>query len=828
MSDPRQFLIYGDLNVVPGVDVSSGPGSVLITGANSLLDVNGQTQLDQTTIDTSDGQFAVVGTNRINFSPTAAIELTAAAGSFFNTTSGTLTLSSATADVVVNSGTGFDVNSTTTITMDAGATSYFRVTGGDNLTLDSTMGRLINTSSSTLSNAITISATNSSGGISISSGSNGINALANDGPFSISGENTSSSINLSTDNNSQDLTINLTGATNSSVIVNSSGTGADAFKVNTTSGGVDINANGAITMDSGNTSNFTVNGAFDLTLESTLGSVVLNAGEAAIDSIKISAGDVAGGIDIDSGTGGITMDTTGGFSIDGESTSNITVTGTSSLTLNNIGGQLILQSTQAEIDAVRIYASNAAGGIDIDSGTGGINATSQGPININANAGASNFSLLTSNDNQDLSISLTGGTDSSLIFSSSGTGTDAIKISATAGGIDVDAGTGGITMDTADTVNGIRIATQNVIPVTIGSANSTTTIAGNLIVSGANTVINTETLTIEDNVIVINAGASELGADGGILIRRFQTPNNLGEGDVVDDGPGPGRVSGLFQSGSATPGTLVLDSSASSVDGFYNGWWIEFTTNSTEYVRRINTYVGSTRTATIFMDSEKDGLDLVETPIENEQYFLYNSPFVGAFYRESTDRWTVAYTALNPDPISEPGSSIFTIQRFTPMDVGSIRIQSNGIPGASLLNVDVINEFTEDAGVTIEGVLIKDGLVGGSVPDVTEVVNLLDNSTTGVDIVATSIAGSYFIIVTAVQTGNLEASQTNGSHAVFVASSSGVGGANTRLSGTKGAGDERIDITWNTGEKIKLRHAPAKTAGSGATVPYRVKVIRSV
>lgn len=824
MSDPKQFLIYGDLNVVPGVDASSGPGSVIISGINSLFTVEGQTQLDQTSIDTTDGQFSVVGTNKVAFTPSSAIEFTASANSFFNVSTGDLTLGSTAGNVVVNTGTGFDVNASTSVTLDSNAASYFRVTGGANLTLDGTTGRVITTSASADSNALTLSATNASGGVSIASGTGGITALATDGPFSISGQNTASSLNLSTSLAAQDLSINLTGSTDSSIVLNSSGTGSDAIRLNTTAGAIDVNSFSAVTIDSAGTSNFTVTGAFDLSLGSTSGSVLVSGGEAVVDAVAITASNAAGGIALTSGTGGASVDTTGGFSIDGVLASNVTVTGTAPLTVNNVGGQLVLQSTQAAVDAVRIYASNATAGIDIDSGSGGINATSQGTVSLNASGAASNFSLLTSGPEQDLTIALTGAFDSSLILSSSGTGNDAIKVNATAGGIDIDS-TGPINIDTTNTADGIKIATLNTIPVTIGSANSTTTIAGDLVVSGTNTTINTETLTVQDNVIVINSGSGELGADGGILIHRFQAPNNDGSGDVVQD-IGTGKVDGVFQAGSTAPGTLVLGTGASGVDDFYNGWWIKFISNAVTYVRRIKDYVGSSKTATIFVTTEADGLDLVDVPVLNDTYSLYNSPFISTFYKESNDRWNIAYTALTPDAISETGASVFTIQRYAPMDVGNITIKSNGVPGGSTLNVDVINETTADAGVTVEGVFIKDGLIGGSVPDSTEVINLIDNSTTGVEITSTSTSGSYMLLVTAVQTGNLLAVQGNGSHATFVSSSSGVGGASSRLSGTKGNGNERIDIEWNTGEKIKLKHAPGKSAGTGALVPYRVKVIR--
>jgi hypothetical protein len=825
MSDPKQFHIYGDLNVSAGLDASLGEGSVFISSQSSVLDVNGSTFLDQTTIDTTDGAFAVAGTNKIAFTPTnAAIELQGGATSYFNVTTGNLTLGSLLQDVIINTGNGFDVNADTSITLDSNANSYFNVNGGSNLTLGAVSGRVIINPGAAVSNALTLSATNTAGGVVISAGTAGVAVTSVDGPFLINAQNTASSINLVTNDVAQDLSINLLGATNSSIILNSSGTGSDAIKFNTTAGSIDVNSSSAVTIDSAAASNFTVTGAFDLALGSTDGSVIVSAGEAVADAVVVSA--PAGGIAMSSGTLGTAIDTTGGVSIDASTASNFTLTGTDALTVNNVGGQLILESSKATADALRIYASNGAGGIDIDSGTGGISASSQGTVSVSAIGAASNFSLLSSGDAQDLTIALTGSSDSSVAITSSGTGVDAIKLFTSAGGVDLSS-FGGITIDSLDVSNGIKIATVSSGPVVIGTANSTTTIAGDLVVSGTNTIINTQTLTVEDNVIAINSGAGELGADGGIIIRRYQTANDDGSGDVVQD-TGAGAIAGVFQAGSAIPGTLVLAADSSSVDGFYIGFWIKFTVAAVVYTRRIKSYTGATQTATIYTTGEADGLDLSEAPSAAGTYTLYNSGYIATFYREADDRWNIAYTSLAPRPIDDSGTSMFSVQRYSAMDVGSVTIQANEVAADSLLNVNVINETTPDSGVTVEGVLIKDGLVNGSLPDATEVVSLLDNSTAAVDILNSGTAGSYMILVTAVQGGDPLSTQDNGAHATFVASSSGIGGGVTRLSASLGSDGQRIDITWGTGQKIKLRHAPAFIGGSGASVMYRVKLISVV
>lgn len=877
MSDPKQVHIQGDVDIDIGLDADLGTGMLYINSATGGLDVEGATNLDQVSINTSDGQFLVTGTNKINFGPTAAVEITAAANSFFKTSSGTLdieseagtltlrgdatslisdttavtvtgatgvTVNSTANSVTVNSASNFDVNASNSITLDATATSNFTVTGSGNLNLNSTAGKTIIAGGNASSDAVSISATDAGGGIDINAGTTGITVDSTAG-FSIDAV-TASNISIATIANSQDLTISVTGTTDSSILINSSGTGTDAIKITAsgTAGGIDIDSGtsgvivdttGAISLDSAAASNFTVTGAFDLTTSSTAGSVIINAGEAAVDAITLSTTDVAGGIDINAGTGGVTLDTTAGFSIDAATASNITLTGTDALTVNNTGGQLILQSNKATADAVRIYGSNAAGGIDIDSGSGGIDILSQGAVSIDATGAASNFSLVTNGAAQDLTIAVTGTSDSSLVLSSTGTSsTDAIIVNATAGGIAVTA-TGAIGVQTSDTSGGVSIATATAgVPVNIGTATSVTTIAGDLVVSGTTVTVNTETILFEDNLILVNSGIGELGNDGGTIVRRYQIPSDTVTGDVVADTGTAATYTGAFQTGS-TLTDLVLDAGSSAVNDFYNGMWIKITSGTqANKIRRIKDYVGSTKTATIYITADNvtgfaDGLDLTgSAPLVGDTYVIYTSPYVGSFYDESADKWTIAFTNLAPDALSTPGTSTVNIQRYASVSTGAIYIQDNGVIGSSSLNVNVINEATFDNGVTIEGVNINNGLINGLPADTTEVIALPNNATTGVAI-STATNGAYFLLVDAVQALSGAGSflrLAGGAFSCFAVASTGVGGAINRLAATKGTNNERVDAFWNTGEPVKLQHAPA--SGLGGTTNYRVKISKVV
>jgi hypothetical protein len=130
---------------------------------------------------------------------------------------------------------------------------------------------------------------------------------------------------------------------------------------------------------------------FSGALNVTDGAVTIGGSTAAAGSWNATT------LDID-GTGNIDIDTSGGgISLDAGAASNftsggaLTLTGAAASTWHTsagdltIGGasqagSLILQSAEAQADAIKINASNAAGGIDVDSGTNGMAFNSTGAI----------------------------------------------------------------------------------------------------------------------------------------------------------------------------------------------------------------------------------------------------------------------------------------------------------------------------------------------------------------------------------------------------------------------------------------------------------------
>ena len=155
-------------------------------------------------------------------------------------------------------------------------------------------------------------------------------------------------------------------------IVMNTSNAAGGIDIDSGTGGIAIDSTGAISLDSAAASNFTATGAFDVTLSSTAGSMIVDGGEAVADAVQLTASDAAGGLDLNAGTGGITLDSTGAISIDAAAASNFTATGALDVTLSSTLGSMVIDGGEAAGDAVQITASDAAGGIDLVAGTGGI------------------------------------------------------------------------------------------------------------------------------------------------------------------------------------------------------------------------------------------------------------------------------------------------------------------------------------------------------------------------------------------------------------------------------------------------------------------------
>lgn len=118
---------------------------------------------------------------------------------------------------------------------------------------------------------------------------------------------------------------------------------------------------GTVSMTAGAASTLATT-AGDLTLDAQAASLILDGGETAADAVRIVASAVAGGIDIDAGTAGITIDSTGVFSIDGVGASNVSAT-SGNLTLSTITSGDVIIATPAAASALVVKVTTGRVGI---------------------------------------------------------------------------------------------------------------------------------------------------------------------------------------------------------------------------------------------------------------------------------------------------------------------------------------------------------------------------------------------------------------------------------------------------------------------------------
>ena len=198
----------------------------------------------------------------------------------------------------------------------------------------------------------------------------------------------------------------------------------------------------------------------------------------------------------------------------------------------SVPGYIELNSSLADTGSIRIQASNAAGGIDIDAGTGGIAMDTTNGFNLNAGAAisiantAGNIELDTPaliNLNAQSGINIGNDADAAPVNIGTGSAAKTISIGNSTGAtaINLDAGTGGISLDaTGASCNFTLASTGDAQDLTIaltGSNNSS------LILSSSGTG--------SDAIIFNTSGGIDADATGTI---NFATGSSAGGAITLD------------------------------------------------------------------------------------------------------------------------------------------------------------------------------------------------------------------------------------------------------------------------------------------------------
>lgn len=389
----------GDVDVTAG-DVNIAAGNLNLLAGNAViagdLTVNGVTTIN--------GDFDLTSTALIDFTST----LNAAPSILLN----------------ANGGAAESIEIRSTQGTTASSININSIAGG--VTIDGGLAT---------ADAINLVASNAAGGIDIDAGTGGI-AIDSTGAFSIDGAaasnitTTGAGVDLtlssvlgsvlieSTENAANAIRLHANGGVNETIQIHSDlGTAVNSIDILSDVGGITLTATGLASADAINLN--AVAGGVDI--DGALQVNIASSQAAVANSVRIVASAADGGIDIDAGTGGITIDSTGAISIDGAAASNVTVTGAGAdLTLSSVGGSVAIASNEAVATAISLNASDAAGGIAVDYGTGGMAvtgvngaftlATGTGAVSISADAAATTVSVGTGAGIKNVTIGSTNTT----------------------------------------------------------------------------------------------------------------------------------------------------------------------------------------------------------------------------------------------------------------------------------------------------------------------------------------------------------------------------------------------------------------------------------
>ena len=274
------------------------------------------------------------------------------------------------------------------------------------------------------------------------------------------------------------VTINTSVNANVDILI---GTSTGALNIgNAAAGLIDIETAAGIAIDAATASHLTVSAAGqDLTLSSTLGSVVINAEEAIATAIQLT-----------SAAGGVLVDSALDILLDG-------------------AAQITLDSAVAAADSIYLFASDAAGGITISSGTGDTTIDSTGAVNITADAAST---IQTDGAGIDLNITSTLGR---VVIGGGEAAANAVTISATnaAGGVSINAGTGEISLSSAGAVSMVPSTDTQATPTVASTINKRVfkmTFTGFTTAAAA-----TEVFTLTNSEFVAGAGVIASVSNGG-------------------------------------------------------------------------------------------------------------------------------------------------------------------------------------------------------------------------------------------------------------------------------------------------------------------------
>ena len=217
------------------------------------------------------------------------------------------------------------------------------------------------------------------------------------------------------------------------------------------------------------------------------------------------------------------------------------------------------------------------------------------------------------------------------------------------------------------------------------------TISGNLFVNGTTTSVNTTTVNITDNTLMLNAGPGG-SRDSGVLIERFQTDNDVGDGDVIHTTE-PIVQTIAVDSATSTNITFAV---ANVTPDYYKHMWIKISSGAgNNQVRKVTAYNNGTYTITL-------SSALTTIPSNGDFVQFYNRNYIAQYYKESTDEFILGYVSDALDIKEQLASSGYL----------NTRVQGLWATNSTITNL-VATNFTAGA-IAMTNAVIENATIGSA------------------------------------------------------------------------------------------------------------------
>jgi len=392
---------------------------------------------------------------------------------------------------------------------------------------------------------------------------------------------------------------NSTAANEKILVQNKAGTQGDAIRLKAEAGGIWIDAdstnNDAINIDSAGGIDVDSATAMSFTTSDAAGDIAFVTAHTAGVAFHIDADANAGSI-VDIDAGALDIDALDGIAIDAAD-------GDVTITADGADNKVSIKGDHANGTAIHIDGNAAAtsvvdidaGALDIDvtaatnidtvgfdlnAGSGVIELTTTGNADMNFNALAldmtdsSAITITSSEAAEDLVIQQVGGNDSSIIIAAAGTGTDAIKLGASAGGVDVDAAgafdvqAGTMSLDATGASNLTVTAGADAADLTISMGNDGTPRNSSIILDSAGTGVDAIKLNASAGgieVSVIDGQGVSIGKAGGVEL--MLTPHGTPAQEIALLENSGGTKRDAVKVAAAAGGLVMSASSALDLSG---------------------------------------------------------------------------------------------------------------------------------------------------------------------------------------------------------------------------------------------------------------------